>query len=129
VRPSGDEIARLAAFKKISESDFIQQFTRLRNDRRGLALQDKPNGECTFLEGDDYSVQPGKPQPCRDFGSNLAGAARCAVRATFSGATVSPQTLEKSIPSAERGRGRRSAASLPFEIRKNGDRQDAGPTY
>ena len=61
------EITRLAAFKGLGEHDFIQQFTRLRADRRGLALMDKPNGECVFLEGNDCSVQPVKPQQCRDF--------------------------------------------------------------
>jgi hypothetical protein len=51
----------------MTEHDFIQQFTRLRKDRQGLALQEKANGECIFLEGDDCSVQPVKPQQCRDF--------------------------------------------------------------
>ena len=67
VRLTDAEIARLAAFKGISEHDFIQQFTRLRHDRQGLALQEKPNGECVFLAGDDCSVQAVKPQQCRDF--------------------------------------------------------------
>jgi Fe-S-cluster containining protein len=62
-----EEIARLAAFKGMSEHDFIQKFTRLRHDRRGLALQEKPNGECVFLEGNDCAVQAVKPQQCRDF--------------------------------------------------------------
>ncbi len=61
------EIARLAAFKALSEHDFIQQFTRLSQDRRGLAMQEKANGECIFLEGNDCAVQPVKPQQCRDF--------------------------------------------------------------
>jgi len=61
------EITRLAVFKRLSEYDFIQRFTRLTDDRRGLALQDKPNGECIFLEGNDCSVQSVKPQQCRDF--------------------------------------------------------------
>ena len=67
VRLTDAEITRLAAFKGLSEHDFIQQFTRLRSDRQGLALRDKPNGECVFLAGDDCSVQPVKPQQCRDF--------------------------------------------------------------
>jgi Fe-S-cluster containining protein len=67
VRLSDEEITRLAAFKGMSEHDFIQQFTRLRKDRQGLALMDKPNGECIFLEGGDCAVQPVKPQQCRDF--------------------------------------------------------------
>lgn len=61
------EIARLAAFKGLNEHEFIQKYTRLRADRAGLALQEKPNGECVFLEGNDCSVQPVKPQQCRDF--------------------------------------------------------------
>ena len=67
VRLSDAEIARLAAAKGLSEHDFIQQFTRLRHDRQGLALQEKPNGECVFLEGHDCAVNSVKPQQCRDF--------------------------------------------------------------
>lgn len=67
VRVTDAEIARLAAFKAISEHDFIQQFTRLHPDRRGLALQEKPDGSCVFLDGNDCLVQPVKPQQCRDF--------------------------------------------------------------
>lgn len=61
------EIARLAAFKQLSEHDFIQQFTRVRPDRQGLALLDQPDGACIFLVGEDCSVQAVKPQQCRDF--------------------------------------------------------------
>src|SRR5437867_820851 len=67
VRLSDEEISRLAAFKQLQEFDFIQQFTRLTTDRNGLALQDKPNGECIFLEGTNCAVQAVKPQQCRDF--------------------------------------------------------------
>src|SRR6187402_3769487 len=67
VRLTNLEITRLAGFKNLSELDFIQQFTRLTDDRRGLALMDKPNGECIFLDGKDCAVQPVKPQQCRDF--------------------------------------------------------------
>jgi uncharacterized protein len=67
VRLTNLEITRLAAFKNLSELEFIQQFTRLTDDRRGLALMDKPNGECIFLDGNDCAVQSVKPQQCRDF--------------------------------------------------------------
>jgi len=67
VKLTKDEISRLARFKRMPEHDFIQQFTRLRPDRRGLALLEKPNGECVFLNGNDCSVQEVKPQQCRDF--------------------------------------------------------------
>lgn len=62
-----NEISRLATFKRMSEHDFIQQFAALRADRRGLALKERPDGACIFLEGDDCAVQPVKPQKCREF--------------------------------------------------------------
>jgi len=58
---------RLAAHKNLTGHGFIQKFTRLTIDRRGLALMDKPNGECIFLEGGNCAVQAVKPQQCRDF--------------------------------------------------------------
>ncbi len=67
VRLTEAEITRLAAFKGISEDDFIQQFTRLRQDRQGLALREQPDGACIFLEDNDCAVQPVKPQQCREF--------------------------------------------------------------
>ena len=59
----------------MTEHDFIQTYTRLRADRRGLSLIEKPNGECIFLEGNDCTVQAVKPQQCRDFpnGWNFPG--------------------------------------------------------
>jgi uncharacterized protein len=67
VRLTDAEITRLAAFKGMSEHDFIKRFSRLRHDRRGLVLQEKPYGPCVFLDGNDCSVQPVKPRQCRDF--------------------------------------------------------------
>ncbi|HWH69944.1 MAG TPA: YkgJ family cysteine cluster protein, partial [Candidatus Sulfotelmatobacter sp.] len=66
VRVNDEELARLAAFLGLNEYDFIQHYMRLRPDRRGLTLQEKPNGECIFLEGNDCRVQSVKPQQCRD---------------------------------------------------------------
>ena len=67
VRLAEGEVARLAAFKDLGEVEFIQRFTRLTKDRRGLSLAEKHNGECVFLDGGDCSVQSVKPQQCRDF--------------------------------------------------------------
>ena len=57
----------MAQLQGVSDYDFIQQFTRVRPDRQGLSLIEKPNGECVFLEGTHCRVQPVKPQQCRDF--------------------------------------------------------------
>jgi Fe-S-cluster containining protein len=67
VRLTAEEIGRLAGFKGMSEHDFIQRYTRLAADRRGLALMDQAGGACIFLEGNDCAVQAVKPQQCRDF--------------------------------------------------------------
>ena len=61
------EITRLAAFKGLSEHDFIQRYAKLRADRRGLALKENSAGACIFLEGESCAVQPVKPQQCREF--------------------------------------------------------------
>ena len=67
VRLSDVEITRLAAYKQMDEREFIEHYTRLRSDRLGLALMDKHGGECIFLDGGDCTVQPVKPQQCREF--------------------------------------------------------------
>jgi Fe-S-cluster containining protein len=67
VRLTEEEIAQLAAFKGLQVVDFIQQYTRLNKNRIGLALTDKPNGECIFLDGKDCLIQSVKPKQCRDF--------------------------------------------------------------
>jgi Fe-S-cluster containining protein len=57
----------MAALLGESEWDFVQKFTRLRPQRDGLALLDKENGECIFLDGGDCRVQEAKPIQCREF--------------------------------------------------------------
>ena len=67
VRLSEGEVARMAALRGMKEHDFIQHYTRLSSNRRGLSLVEKPEGECIFLEGRECSVQSAQPQQCRDF--------------------------------------------------------------
>jgi len=61
------EIARLANLLELGEPEFIQRYMRLTQNRRGLALQEQPDGACVFLAGNDCAVQSVKPQQCRDF--------------------------------------------------------------
>jgi len=67
VRLNDGEVAQLAAFLGLSEDDFIESHTRLRNDRKGLALKARPDHSCIFLNGNACVVQPVKPQQCKDF--------------------------------------------------------------
>lgn len=65
----------MAQHLEMSDWDFIQQFTELRPQRDGLALLNRPNGECVFLDGMDCRVQKAKPIQCRQFpnGWNFPG--------------------------------------------------------
>ena len=68
VRLAEGETAQIAAFLGISESQFIEDCTRLNANRTGLSIIDKPNGECLFLEGlNTCRIQPVKPMQCRGF--------------------------------------------------------------
>ncbi len=67
VKVTGAEIGAIARHLGLEEHAFIQHYTRLRPNRDGLALIDKPNGECHFLEGRDCILQAVKPAQCRAF--------------------------------------------------------------
>lgn len=67
VRVDDNEIAAIARHLNFAEAELIERFTKLRRDRQGLSLIEKPNGECVFLDGNLCRIQPVKPQQCRDF--------------------------------------------------------------
>jgi Fe-S-cluster containining protein len=67
VRLEAEEISKIAALKNMAEADFIERHMRLRQDRRGLALKENPDGSCIFLENGGCAVQAAKPQQCQDF--------------------------------------------------------------
>lgn len=67
VKLTDDDIAAISDFLGASEFEFIQNYTRLRQYRDGLALIEKPNGECIFLNGRDCTIQSVKPRQCKGF--------------------------------------------------------------
>jgi Fe-S-cluster containining protein len=67
VKVSDSEISAIASFLKMKQDLFIEKYTRLRADRRGLSLIDQPDGACIFLDGQDCQIQPVKPDQCRGF--------------------------------------------------------------
>ena len=67
VRLTDDDVARLAASLCVTEQDFIENHTRLRKDRRGLALHARPDHSCIFLERNSCVVQAVKPRQCGEF--------------------------------------------------------------
>jgi len=49
-------VANLAGFLVLSDKEFIETYTRLRKDRRGLALKAREDHSCIFLEGNACTV-------------------------------------------------------------------------
>ena len=61
------ETGRIAEFLQISVDEFTEKYTRLRANRQGLSIDDKPNGECLFLDGIDCKINAVKPAQCAGF--------------------------------------------------------------
>lgn len=63
------ECAAIAGVLGLAETVFTERYTRLREDRGGLALVERPDGACVFLEGNPAAcrIQPAKPEQCRNF--------------------------------------------------------------
>ena len=69
VRLSEPEIARLAAALEVDEQTFIDRYTTLSPDRRGLVLLDQDDGRSCILldEAGSCRVHDAKPDQCRNF--------------------------------------------------------------
>ena len=67
VRVEEHEIDRIAEFLGMTPMAFIAKYTRLRTNRSGLSLREKPDHECIMLEGADCRIHEVKPRQCRDF--------------------------------------------------------------
>ena len=64
---TGRDIAAMAVALVLSEREFIECHTRLAPNRIQLALNDHPDGSCSFLEGDRCSIYDARPEQCRSF--------------------------------------------------------------
>jgi Fe-S-cluster containining protein len=68
VRLKDREAEAMAAHLGLPLERFLDRFTRLTDDRRGLSLIEKPDGSCIFLEGENgCRIQPVKPAQCVGF--------------------------------------------------------------
>ena len=68
VRVSDVEVARIAAFLGMCESDFIDRETELAPDRKSLMLKSLPDGTCAYLTTDNLCrINSVKPDKCRTF--------------------------------------------------------------
>ncbi len=67
VKVDPEEVAAIAGFLGLEESEVIARFTRLRTNRQGLSLTEQEDHSCIFLNGNHCLIHPVKPQQCRDF--------------------------------------------------------------
>ncbi len=68
VRVSDAEIARIAAFLGMGETEFIELETEVAPDREGLIRKSRSDGACAWLTEDNLCrINPVKPDKCRTF--------------------------------------------------------------
>ncbi len=62
------EVDTIAAFMNMSTGDFINTYTEIMPDRRGLTLAEFADGRCVFLlEDNSCLIHDVKPQQCKNF--------------------------------------------------------------
>ena len=72
MKVSDSEIDAIAAWLEMPSGRFIEEYTTLMPDRRGLTLIEKPDGSCIFLEDGEpcgCRINPVKPKQCDGFPS------------------------------------------------------------
>jgi Fe-S-cluster containining protein len=62
-----EDISSLSSHLGLSETVFIEKYTRLAPNRIQLALLDQADGSCVFLKGNDCEVYSARPRQCRTF--------------------------------------------------------------
>ena len=68
VRVSEIEIARIAEFLGMQESEFIAKETDVAPDRKGLVLKSREDDSCVWLTDDNRCrIHPVKPDKCKSF--------------------------------------------------------------
>ena len=68
VNVSEEEVSVIAEFLGMEEHEFVQEFTRINDNRTGLSLVDREGSSaCIMLDGEDCRIHPVKPTQCRGF--------------------------------------------------------------
>ena len=88
VRLLPEEPARIAQYLGMPPDRFLDQYTRLTQDRRALALNETSTGACIFLTAASRcAIQNVKPRQCRDYPSRWHSAELMAACRGFSDAS------------------------------------------
>lgn len=67
VRIEDSDVVAISAFLGMGEAEFIAKYTRLRSNRQGLSIIEKPNHECVMLEDGGCRIHSVKPAQCAGF--------------------------------------------------------------
>ncbi len=67
VRLAEGETERIAGFLGMSEEAFIERYTRLRSDRKGLSLVERKDHSCIMLKDGGCRIHEVKPVQCAGF--------------------------------------------------------------
>jgi uncharacterized protein len=69
VHISDHDVEAISDYLDMSADAFIDGYTRLTADRKGLSLTEKKDGSCVFLddESNQCEIYPVKPKQCIDF--------------------------------------------------------------
>jgi Fe-S-cluster containining protein len=71
VRLKEGEAELIAGYEGMDILQFVKECARLTDDRTSLSLNEKTDGSCIFLAGDNTCViNDVKPRQCRDFPGN-----------------------------------------------------------
>ena len=62
-----DEIDTIADYLEMPAAAFVERYTKVRANRQGLTLKERPNHECIFLDGIECTINDVKPAQCRGF--------------------------------------------------------------
>ncbi len=67
VRLEEEELEPIARHLGLGVDEFIDRYTRLRSNRKGLSLIEKDNHECIMLDGNSCRIHEVKPAQCAGF--------------------------------------------------------------
>jgi uncharacterized protein len=67
VRLTEGDTQRLAGFLDLTEHDFIQRYTEIARNRRGLVIRGDPALPCLFLNDSRCTIYAARPEQCASY--------------------------------------------------------------
>jgi Fe-S-cluster containining protein len=74
---TNEDVRRLARALEVSEDDFIRDYTALARNRRQLALTERSDGSCVFLDENACRLYAARPEQCRIYPAGWQDTSGC----------------------------------------------------